>query len=60
MAEWKEKKDRVTTKAVTDQMTTMLLGVVEHGSGKSAQIPGREIAGKTGSTQVPIEGVNGC
>ncbi len=59
VAEWKEKKDRVTTKAVTDQMTTMLLGVVEHGSGKSAQIAGREIAGKTGSTQVPIEGVKG-
>ena len=59
VAEWKEKKDRVTTKEVTDQMTTMLLGVVEHGSGKSAQIAGREIAGKTGSTQVPIEGVTG-
>jgi penicillin-binding protein 2A len=59
VAEWKGKKERVTTKAVTDQINTMLLGVVEHGSGKNAQIPGREIAGKTGSTQVPIEGVKG-
>jgi penicillin-binding protein 2A len=59
VAEWKEKKDRVTTKAVTDNINTMLLGVVEHGSGKSARLPGREIAGKTGSTQVPIEGVTG-
>jgi penicillin-binding protein 2A len=59
VADWKEKKDRVTTKAVTDQITTMLLGVVEHGSGKGAQISGREVAGKTGSTQVPIEGVKG-
>ncbi|MEH7246717.1 PBP1A family penicillin-binding protein [Neobacillus niacini] len=59
VAAWKEKKDKVTTKEVTDQMNTMLLGVVEHGSGKSAQIDGREIAGKTGSTQVPIEGVMG-
>jgi penicillin-binding protein 2A len=59
VAEWKPKKVRVTTKAVTDNMTTMLLGVVELGTGKAAQIPGREIAGKTGSTQVPIEGING-
>lgn len=59
VAEWKEKKERVTTKAVSDHINTMLLGVVEHGSGKNAQIPGREIAGKTGSTQVPIEGVKG-
>jgi penicillin-binding protein 2A len=59
VAQWKEKKERVTTKNVTDHINTMLLGVVEHGSGKTAQIPGREIAGKTGSTQVPIEGVKG-
>ncbi|WP_045519923.1 transglycosylase domain-containing protein [Neobacillus niacini] len=59
VAEWKEKKERVTTKAVTDHINTLLLGAVEHGSGKSAQILGREIAGKTGSTQVPIEGVTG-
>lgn len=59
VARWKEKKERVTTKTVTDHINTMLLGVVDHGSGKNAQIPGREIAGKTGSTQVPIEGVKG-
>jgi penicillin-binding protein 2A len=59
VAQWKEKKEKVTTKAVANQINTMLLGVVEHGSGKSAQITGREIAGKTGSTQVPIEGVTG-
>ncbi|WML57263.1 PBP1A family penicillin-binding protein [Neobacillus sp. PS2-9] len=59
VAEWKEKKVKVTTKSVTDNMTTMLLGVVEQGTGKAAQIPGRETAGKTGSTQVPIKGING-
>ncbi|WP_057774593.1 transglycosylase domain-containing protein [Cytobacillus dafuensis] len=59
IAKWDGKKTRVTTKAVADKITTMLLGVVEHGSGKAAQIPGREVAGKTGSTQVPIDGVNG-
>ena len=59
VAEWKVQKERVTTKPVTDNMTTMLLGVVEQGTGKPAQIPGRETAGKTGSTQVPIKGING-
>jgi penicillin-binding protein 2A len=59
VAEWKVQKERVTTKAVTDNMTTLLLGVVEEGTGKAAQIPGRETAGKTGSTQVPIKGING-
>lgn len=59
IGEWKTKKERVTTKAVTDNITTMLLGVVEQGTGSAAQIPGRETAGKTGSTQVPITGING-
>ncbi|WP_235846551.1 transglycosylase domain-containing protein [Neobacillus drentensis] len=59
IALWKPKKERVTTKAVTDNMTTMLLGVVEQGTGSAAQIPRRETAGKTGSTQVPITGING-
>ena len=59
VAQWKEKKQRVTTKSVTDEMTAMLLGVVKYGTGKGAQIPGREVAGKTGSTQVPITGING-
>ncbi|MGG5253376.1 transglycosylase domain-containing protein [Neobacillus sp. SM06] len=59
VAQWKVKKQRVTTKSVTDEMTAMLLGVVKYGTGKGAQIPGREVAGKTGSTQVPISGING-
>lgn len=59
VADWKGKKERVTTKAVSNKMTTMLLGVVEQGTGKGANIPGMDVAGKTGSTQVPIKGVNG-
>jgi penicillin-binding protein 2A len=59
VGEWKGQRVRVTTKAVTDDMNTMLLGVVEKGSGKAAKIPGREIAGKTGTTQVPLKGIDG-
>lgn len=57
VAKWKEKKTRVTTKAVVDDMTSMLLGVVEYGTGKNAAVKEWEIAGKTGSTQLPIEGL---
>ncbi|MEH7884595.1 PBP1A family penicillin-binding protein, partial [Bacillus sp. JJ1609] len=59
IAEWKGKKSQAISKETAQKMTTMLLGVVEEGTGKGAQIPGRELAGKTGSTQVPIEGING-
>ncbi|MFD2443051.1 transglycosylase domain-containing protein [Bacillus sp. CGMCC 1.16607] len=59
VAEWNEKKVKVTEKAVADKMTTLLMDVVENGTGRAAIIPGREVAGKTGSTQVPIEGING-
>ncbi|OAH63357.1 penicillin-binding protein [Domibacillus aminovorans] len=56
---WETKEVKVTTKEVSDTMTSMLLGVVERGSGRKAQVDGIDIAGKTGSTQVPIEGITG-
>ena len=59
VAEWKGENTRVISKDVADKMTTMLLGVVQHGTGKAAQSPGREVAGKTGSTQMTIEGIDG-
>jgi penicillin-binding protein 2A len=59
VAEWKGSGVKVTEKEVADKVTTLLLDVVENGTGRAAQIPGREVAGKTGSTQVPIEGING-
>lgn len=37
----------------------MLLNVVESGTGTAAQISGVEIAGKTGSTQLPYKDING-
>jgi penicillin-binding protein 2A len=59
VAEWKGPGIKVTEKEVAEKVTTLLLDVVENGTGQAAHIPGREVAGKTGSTQVPIEGING-
>ena len=59
IAEHKRDEVNVTSKKVADQMTSMLLNVVETGTGKKAQVPGYEIAGKTGSTQLPYSDING-
>jgi penicillin-binding protein 2A len=50
---------RVTSKSVANEMTSMLLNVVETGTGKGTNIEGVEIAGKTGSTQLPYADING-
>jgi penicillin-binding protein 2A len=59
IAKWKPHDVRVTSKEVAQKITFMLEGVVKEGTGKLARIPGRALAGKTGSTQVPLDGVNG-
>jgi penicillin-binding protein 2A len=59
IAKWKKHDVRVTSKEVAQKITFMLEGVVKEGTGKLAHIPGRALAGKTGSTQVPLDGVNG-
>ncbi|QFT88212.1 Penicillin-binding protein 1F [Bacillus sp. THAF10] len=51
VAAFEEEKERVFSKEAVEKMTFMLKGVVEEGSGKNAKIDGREVAGKTGSTQ---------
>ncbi|MFF7363953.1 transglycosylase domain-containing protein [Streptomyces sp. NPDC008125] len=46
-----EKKTKTAfDSAVADNVTDVLKNVVEHGTGTSAQLPGREVAGKTGTT----------
>ncbi|MDQ6421592.1 PBP1A family penicillin-binding protein [Paenibacillus sp. LHD-117] len=52
-----EQGNRVTTSENARMMSAMLQGVVESGSGKAAAIEGRDVAGKTGTTQMP--GVSG-
>lgn len=52
-----EKGTTVTSPEIARTMTAMLQGVVKDGSGTAAAIEGREVAGKTGTTQMP--GVTG-
>ncbi|WP_433748573.1 transglycosylase domain-containing protein [Falsibacillus pallidus] len=52
---WKKKETNVISKKVSDQMISMMLNVFETGTAANAKIPGYSLAGKTGSTQVPIE-----
>ncbi|MDQ0861421.1 transglycosylase domain-containing protein [Bacillus sp. V2I10] len=59
IAEWKKKETNVTTKVVAQKMTHMMLGVVKEGTGKKAQLEKHELAGKTGSTQLDIDGIDG-
>ncbi len=54
----KEKKnfERVVDEKIVHQMQEMLKEVVRRGTGKKAQVPGVDIAGKTGTTQERQDG----
>ncbi len=56
IGKWNEKSVKVTEAEVAQKMTYMLQGAVETGTAKGAQITGLEIAGKTGTTQLPFPG----
>ncbi|MFE7061553.1 transglycosylase domain-containing protein [Sutcliffiella sp. NPDC057660] len=51
VANFEGEKEQVVSKEAAEKMTYILQNVVEEGSGKNAIIQGREVAGKTGSTQ---------
>jgi penicillin-binding protein 2A len=59
LAEHDPETTKVTSKSVANEMTSMLMNVVETGTGRRAHIPGYDIAGKTGSTQLPYKDING-
>ncbi|PID14478.1 penicillin-binding protein [Sporosarcina sp. P34] len=59
LGKWRGKSVQVTDAEVAQQMTYMLQGAVTEGTAKKAQISGIDVAGKTGTTQLPFEGVDG-
>ncbi|WP_060209931.1 transglycosylase domain-containing protein [Sporosarcina koreensis] len=59
IGKWHEQSEEVTDAEVAQQMTYMLQGAVEEGTAKKAQISGMEVAGKTGTTQLPFTGLDG-
>ena len=59
LGKWQGESVRVTDAKVAEQMTYMLQGAVEEGTAQKAQISGVDVAGKTGTTQLPIDGVAG-
>ena len=59
IGKWREQSVEVTEAEVAQQMTYMLKGAVEVGTAMKAQISGMEVAGKTGTTQLPFTGVDG-
>lgn len=50
------KRTRVVSTYTAAQVRAMLIGVVEHGTGERAAIPGYLVAGKTGTARVPRVG----
>jgi penicillin-binding protein 2A len=60
IAERKSESVKVTSKEVANDITSMLINVVETGTGKGTKISGMQIAGKTGTTQLPYADINGA
>ncbi len=60
IAQWHNNTTRVTDPLVAQKMTYMLKGVVEEGTGMNAQVEGWEVAGKTGTTQLPFKNTGGA
>ncbi|MGA4515685.1 transglycosylase domain-containing protein [Solibacillus silvestris] len=60
IANWHYNETSVTKPLVAQEITYMLKGVVEEGSAKNAQVEGWEVAGKTGTTELPFANSGGA
>ncbi|MER2120494.1 MAG: PBP1A family penicillin-binding protein [Solibacillus sp.] len=60
IAKWHHNETNVTKPLVAQEITYMLKGVVEEGSAKNAQVAGWEVAGKTGTTELPFANSGGA
>lgn len=60
LGEWQNKTTKVTESEVAQKITYMLNGVIEEGTGINARVNGVEVAGKTGTTQLPFENGGGA
>lgn len=60
LGKWEKREKQVTEPIVAQKITYMLKGAVEQGTGKKAAISGLEVAGKTGTTEVPFSGAEGA
>ena len=47
---------RATTTRTAREITSMMVGAVENGTGTAAQIPGIQVAGKTGTAETGVQG----
>lgn len=54
--DWTEGEKRVIGTEAASQVTSMMVTVVDEGTGTDAQIPGYDVAGKTGTAQRATEG----
>jgi penicillin-binding protein 2A len=59
IGKWNSNAIKVTDPLVTEKITYMLKGVVEEGTGTKAHVTGVEVAGKTGTTELPFANEGG-
>ncbi|WP_435799501.1 transglycosylase domain-containing protein [Peribacillus asahii] len=59
IGKWSSNATKVTDPSVAQKITYMLKGVVEEGTGVKAQVEGWEVAGKTGTTELPFANSGG-